>query len=150
MIRISLISRNLLAIFGLQTADFTPSNTYVRVALVSGGDYKVLYATPELARLVGTCTRIPPFSPTKGEADQEEGGATWSGLSGAAHASLAGIELVNLLKAPLPVSASSSKDEEVKEQTRRLRRNVETAMEQGHAYKGFVRIKPQTKKNKLL
>lgn len=74
----------------------------------------------------------------------------FSGLSGAAYASLAGTELVNLLKAPLPVAASSPKDEEVKEQTRRLRRNVGTAMEQGHAYKGFVRVKPQTKKNKLL
>ncbi|GAA5985277.1 hypothetical protein JCM10908_002599 [Rhodotorula pacifica] len=105
------------------TADFTPSNTYVRVALVNADDYKVLYATPEMAKLVG--------------------------LSRSAHASLAGTKLVDLLKAPLPTSASSPKDEEVKEQTRRLRANVGTAMEQGHAYKGFVRMKPQTK-NKLL
>ncbi|GAA5977402.1 hypothetical protein JCM10908_004965 [Rhodotorula pacifica] len=106
------------------TADFTPSNTYVRIALVNAPDYKVLYATPELAKLVG--------------------------LSRSAHASLAGTELVDLIKAPLPTSATSPKDEDVKEQTRRLRRNVGMAMEQGHAYKGFIRIKPQAKKNKLL
>lgn len=72
------------------------------------------------------------------------------GLSGSAHASLAGTELVDLLKAPVPASASSPQEEEVKEQTRRLRRNVSAALQQGHAYKALVRIKPQKKKNKLM
>lgn len=36
-----------------QAVDFTPSNTYVQVALVHGGDHRILFATPELARLVG-------------------------------------------------------------------------------------------------
>lgn len=68
-----------------------------------------------------------------------------TGLSRTAYSSLAGTELVKLLAAPVTDSATSPKDELIKEQTRRLRRNVEMAIEQGHACKNFVRIKEQNK-----
>ncbi|BGP49865.1 hypothetical protein JCM10450v2_005770 [Rhodotorula kratochvilovae] len=102
--------------------------TYSRVALIDRVSGDILYTTPELVEHCGLPASThhelhnTPFTKHLVPASTARGAA----LSGAA--------------------GDADGEQEEKEQTRRLRRNVRLAIDNGHAWTGLVGLRPEVKK----